>query len=201
MTQGHDISVLNTLITGFAAFAATNIDDLFVLTMFFSQTGRGLRKRQIVAGQYLGFTALLGISLIGFFGGRMLPQAWMGCLGVVPVWIGVRRWFNRNKQAAIAGTGPVSTASVALVVFANGGDNIGTYAPLFANCDVSHLVITLVTFQILLGVWCLAANAISHHPAVAPALARYGHIIVPFVLVGLGVEVIVETGAFRLFGL
>lgn len=194
-------SVFDTVIAGVAAFAATNIDDLFVLAMLFSQTGGGLRKGQIVTGQYLGFNALLLVSLIGFFGGRMLPHAWVGCLGFVPVWIGTRRWVFRNKPTAAASAGTVSTAGVAAITFANGGDNIGIYTPLFANCDLSRLIIVVITFQILLGLWCFAAKVISHHPAVSPVLTRYGHVIVPLVLVGLGVEIIVESGAFRLFGL
>jgi cadmium resistance protein CadD (predicted permease) len=55
--------MLATLVTGVAAFAATNIDDIVILTVFFSQ---GERRRTVLLGQYLGFTALILISLVGF---------------------------------------------------------------------------------------------------------------------------------------
>src|SRR5207248_10228314 len=82
--------------TATVTFAATNIDDIFVLTLFFSQTSRGFRSAHIVAGQYLGFSALVAISLVGFFGGRILPRTWVGLLGFVPILVGVRRWIHRH---------------------------------------------------------------------------------------------------------
>jgi len=201
MTPGNGIAVIDTILTSAFAFAATNIDDLLVLTMLFSQAGGGLKKRQVVAGQYVGFCVLLGISLAGFFGGHVLPQAWIGCLGFVPIGIGVRRWIFRNKQVTPKHTGAVSTAGVAMITLVNGGDNIGIYTPLFASCDGPRLAMMLVTCLVMLAPWCFVADAMSRHPAVATVLARYGHIIVPFVLVGIGVEIIVETGALSLFGL
>jgi len=201
MTPGNGITVIDTIVTSVFAFAATNIDDLLVLTMLFSQTGDGLKKRQVVAGQYLGFVALLGISVAGYFGGYVLPQAWIGCLGFVPIGIGIRRWIFRNKQVTPKYTGAFSTAGVAMITVANGGDNVGIYTPLFASCNGPRLAIMLVTCLGLLAPWCLIADAMSRHPAVVKALARYGHIIVPFVLVGIGVEIIVETGALTLFRL
>jgi len=200
MTPGHDSLMLHAVLTGLFAFVATNIDDLFVLTMFFSQTGRGPGRGRVIAGQYLGFNALLAVSMVGFFGGRVLPREWMGCLGLAPVWIGVRRWMVRNKPATSPSPGTVSIASVAAVTVANGGDNIGIYTPIFANCDVAQLLVMLVMFQFLLALWCLVAHAIGRHPAVMPILTRYGHIIVPFVLIGLGIEIIFESGSLALLG-
>ena len=209
MTSGHGITVIgttltsvsDTILTSVAAFAATNIDDLLVLTVLFSQADDGQKKRRVVVGQTLGFVALLGISLVGFFGGHVLPQAWIGCLGFVPIGIGIRRWIFRNKRVTPKHTGAISTAGVAMITLTNRGDNVGIYTPLFASCDGPRLAIMLVTCLALLAPWCFVADAMSRHPAVAAVLARYGHIIVPFVLVGIGVEIIAETGALSLFGL
>src|SRR4029077_21007328 len=43
---------------------------------------------------------------------------------------------------------------VAAVTFANGGGNIGIYAPLFATSDATHLTVTVLTFYVLLAIWC-----------------------------------------------
>lgn len=201
MTSGNGIAVIDTILTSVFAFAATNIDDLLVLTILFSQAGTGLKKRQVVVGQYLGFCVLLGISMAGFFGGHVMPRAWIGCLGFVPIGIGIRRWIFRNRQVTPKHTGAISMAGVVMITLANGGDNVGIYTPLFASCDGPRLAIMLVTSLALLAPWCLVADAMSRHPAVAKVFTRYGHIIVPFVLVGIGVEIIVETGALALFGL
>ena len=53
---------VSALITGVIAFAATNLDDILFLTVFFSQSAR---KWQVVVGQYLAFTALILVSPIG----------------------------------------------------------------------------------------------------------------------------------------
>jgi cadmium resistance protein CadD (predicted permease) len=73
-----------TLITGAIAFVATNVDDIVILTLFFSRT----RQRwPIIAGQYLGFSVLIAISLAGFFGGLILVRL----LGLVPVAVGIKK--------------------------------------------------------------------------------------------------------------
>jgi len=36
------------------------------------------------------------------------------------------------------------------------------------------------------------------HPALGPPLSRYGHRVVPFVLIGLGFLILLEAGSFKL---
>jgi cadmium resistance protein CadD (predicted permease) len=52
---------------GIAGFAATNIDDIFVLMMFFSYSPKTFPPKQIVAGQNMGIGLLVAISALGFF--------------------------------------------------------------------------------------------------------------------------------------
>src|SRR6266436_6765088 len=123
-----------TLITGIIAFAATNIDDIVILTLFFSQDQR---RWTIVLGQYLGFTPLIVVSLAGFFGGRVLPHEWIRFLGVVPIAIGIKKLLT--KDDGHLNRRGLGIFNVAAVTFANGGDNIGVYTPLFAISDVRQL--------------------------------------------------------------
>jgi cadmium resistance protein CadD (predicted permease) len=168
------------------SFAATNIDDIFVLTLFFSQTPR---RWPVVFGQYLGFTALIAISLAGFFGGRILPHEWIRFFGLVPIAIGIKKLLVKPDDHLKRGGG-VSALDVALVTFANGGDNIGIYAPLFAISTAAQLIELLVVFYLLLAVWCVVGYFIPRHQAVASALKRCGHWLVPLVLVGLGLYIL-----------
>jgi cadmium resistance protein CadD (predicted permease) len=46
-------SLVSAIGTGIAAFATANINDIFLLTLFFSQVNHALRKRHIVTGQYI----------------------------------------------------------------------------------------------------------------------------------------------------
>jgi cadmium resistance transport/sequestration family protein len=158
-------------------------------------------------GQYLGFTALLLASLPGFFGGMIFPQSWIGILGLAPIVLGIRQWLISDGGAAEdvpqieqnSAFSPLTnylspqTGGVAAVTFANGGDNIGIYVPLFANCSWESLAVILSIFLTLVGVWCYIAHRLSNVPIVAQTLARYGSYLVPFVLVALGVSILSEN--------
>jgi cadmium resistance transport/sequestration family protein len=204
----HDL--ITIILTGIAAFIATNIDDIFILLLFFSQVDTVFRLRHIVLGQYLGFIVLILTSLPGFFGGMVLPQSWIGILGLAPIILGVRRWLTDEEDADDSPTPTANikqgsiisslthyispqTGGVATVTFANGGDNIGIYVPLFANCTWESLAVILSIFLILLGIWCYIAYRLSHIPIVAETLARYGSYLVPFVLIALGVSILSEN--------
>ena len=100
-------SLLGTLLMGMAAFAATNIDDLLILTFFFGHhAGRSGRWR-IVAGQCLAIGAIVLLSLTGRIAIHFLSPRRIGLLGILPILIGVRhsfasRWGTRHsvpKQA------------------------------------------------------------------------------------------------------
>src|ERR1017187_7630608 len=80
------ISVPQDLTTAFAAFASTNVDDFLVLIFLFS---RGIRFRTVVLGQYLGFLAILLLSLLCALFAQTLPRIWIGLLGLVPVTVGI----------------------------------------------------------------------------------------------------------------
>jgi cadmium resistance transport/sequestration family protein len=177
-----------------AAFAATNIDDVFVLTLFFAQ--KNLKRRHVVVGQYLGLAGLITISLAGYFARLFVPHRWIGLLGLAPIGIGIKKlidWKRGNDQLQNKRPGAASVLTVAAVTFANGGDNIGIYIPLFASSDLPALLITLITFALLIAVWCVAAYYLGNHPAVKRIVDRYGHILVPFVLIGLGIYIITSS--------
>lgn len=180
-------SLVATLITGVISFAATNIDDMFVLTLFFSQTPR---KWRVVLGQYLGFTPLLVISLVGFFGGRVLPHEWIHFFGLAPIAIGVKKFLVKSDDHLKRPDAGI--LDVAFVTFANGGDNIGIYAPLFAVSDLPRLLVLIALFYLLLGIWCVVGYLIPRHPIIGNTLKRWGHWLVPLVLIGLGLHIILS---------
>ncbi|WP_431963546.1 cadmium resistance transporter [Nocardia sp. bgisy134] len=50
----------------------------------------------------------------------------------------------------------------------------------------------------MVAVWCFAGRLFASHPLIARSLSRWGHVIVPIVLIGLGLIILVEGGAFGL---
>jgi cadmium resistance transport/sequestration family protein len=200
------MSELVTIIPkGFTAFFATNLDDILVLLLFFSQVNNSFRRRHIVAGQYLGFTILVLASLPGFFGSLILPRPWIGLLGILPIVIGIGRLLEKNDDLEGDEARETSRASsclnfispqtygVAAITFANGGDNISIYVPLFANSNWSSLLVIIGEFWLLVGIWCYVAYKLTENSAIAELLTRYGNNLIPFVLIALGVLILLDS--------
>ncbi|GAA3550304.1 hypothetical protein GCM10022222_37300 [Amycolatopsis ultiminotia] len=53
-------------------------------------------------------------------------------------------------------------------------------------------------FLALVAVWCVVGRFFAARPVVARALARWGHVVLPVVLVGIGLLILIEGGAFGL---
>ena len=214
---------MNKLVTAFTegiiAFVATNIDDLLILLLFFSQVNVNFRRRHIVIGQYLGFVVIIVASLPGFFGGLVVPQKFIGLLGLLPIAIGLLQLVNRGEETTEVQTvtstfqqplhnNPIvsfilsvlspQTYKVAAVTVANGGDNISIYIPLFAGQNIASLAIILSVFFLMVMVWCAIAYLLVSQAKIADVLSRYGKAVVPFVLIGLGLFIMYERGTFSL---
>ncbi|MHC5768998.1 MAG: cadmium resistance transporter [Nostoc sp.] len=201
--------LVTEITTGAIAFIATNIDDIVILLLFFSQINAKFRPRHIVSGQFLGFTVLLILSLPGLFGGLVLSKNWIGLLGLLPMSIGISSLVNQEEDSSkevIAATEEAEAStitsffspqaySVAAVTIANGSDNISVYVPLFASCNLESFLVILGLFFLLLGVWCYIAYKLINNRVIADVLTDYVNYLVPFVLIGLGVFIVLKSEA------
>ncbi|MDZ7952723.1 cadmium resistance transporter [Nostoc sp. DedQUE09] len=203
--------LVTEITTGAIAFIATNIDDIVILLLFFSQINANFRPRHIVAGQFLGFTVLLILSLSGLFGGLVLSKSWIGLLGLLPMSIGISSLVNSEEDSSspekvVAATEEAEAStitrffspqaySVAAVTIANGSDNISVYVPLFASSKLESFLVIIGLFFILLGVWCYVAYKLINNRAIADVLTRYVNNVVPFILIGLGAFIVLKSEA------
>ncbi len=202
----------NIILTAVVIFVATNIDDIIVLVLFFSETNQSFRWSHIVLGQYLGFLPLVAISLVGFVCGLVVPRQWIGMLGVIPILIGIWKLMRSGSDPSLDTLDDdhfprqskpnkflsPNSLNVAAVTFANGGDNIGIYTPLFAGMNLSALVLTVSVFLILIALWLFIGYKLTNHPLFAENLARHGSRVLAFVLIGLGVFILIESGTLLL---
>jgi len=180
---------LGVLSASVATFAATNIDDAFLLTLFFA---RRIRTWRIVAGQYVGFSAIVGISLIGAWFALAIPHRWIHFLGVLPLAIGIRRlWQARRTYADQPRVATESVATIALVTLANGTDNISVYIPFFVM-GRPNLLLILAVYATLVALWCFVGRWLGEHLLMVRAVDRWGHWVVPSVFVGLGIYVLIS---------
>ena len=159
------IDILGLVVIGIAAFAATNIDDIFVLMMFFSSLT--FPVRQVILGQYLGIGLLVAISVLGSLITLVVPTYIIGLLGIVPIAIGIKNLLElKNKYKSPPrqivtdkkSKSYLSFLAVAAVTCSNGGDNIGVYTPLFSKYNaVSQITALAAVFMVMTAVWCIAA--------------------------------------------
>ena len=188
--------ILITLI----AFISTNLDDLFVLMAFF--TKKDYLRLEVILGQYLGMISLILISSLAYFFQLIIPNNWIGFLGIIPIIIGVKNLLNIHVKSKSDTIFVESTAKdnkvrfkflqVGLVTFANGGDNIGVYAPLFAGINYMEITQVILIFMLMTGLWCIISIKLVDNQIIGEKIMKYGHLILPLVLIGIGIIIILR---------
>jgi len=179
--------------TAIVVFASTDIDDLVLLTAFFGDAR--LRRGAIVAGQFLGIGVLTAASAAAALAALAVPPHWPSLLGTVPLALGLSKlWALVRDRGTVteqpigverAGSSRSQVLAVAAVTVANGGDNLGVYIPLFAS-NPGGVPLFVIVFAIMTALWCAAGYALVKHPAGAALMQRFGHVILPVVLIALG---------------
>ncbi|ROP75187.1 cadmium transporter [Frigoribacterium sp. ACAM 257] len=194
--------MIGTIVAAVGLFAATNIDDLVVLTVLFVASARGaLPGWKVVAGQYAGFVTLVAISVVAAAGLTIVPDKWVGFLGLIPLAIGIyglvrtlRRRGDDDDDDDDDAISAVGLLGVAGITIANGADNISLYTPVFRTNPVQDTVVTIIVFLVLVAVWCLTARFIGTSKTVSELLERVEHWLVPAVFIGLGLYILIESG-------
>ncbi|XKH55228.1 cadmium resistance transporter (plasmid) [Citricoccus nitrophenolicus] len=199
--------ILSSILQAIGLFLVTNIDDIIVLSLFFAR-GAGQRgtTARILVGQYLGFVAILGAAVLVALGaGAFLPPEVIPYFGLIPLGLGLwaawQAWRggddDDDDEAKIEGKN-VAAWTVAGVTFANGGDNIGIYVPVFLSVGPGAVVAYCVVFLALVAVLVGLAKFVATRRPIAEVLERWEHILFPIVLIGLGVFILISGGAFGL---
>jgi cadmium resistance protein CadD (predicted permease) len=204
LRDGGGRVILSSILQAIGLFLVTNIDDIIVLSLFF---GRGAGQRgttaRILVGQYLGFVGILGAAVLVSLGaGAFLPPEVIPYFGLIPLglglwaaWQGWRGGEDDDDDAKIEGKN-VAVWTVAGVTFANGGDNIGVYVPVFLSVGPGAVVAYCIVFLALVAVLVGLAKFVATRRPIAEVLERWEHILFPIVLIGLGVFILVSGGAF-----
>lgn len=210
--------MLSLVALAVAAFAATNIDNLFVLLAFVAEArgphGSPLAGHQgrVIVGQYAGSLALIAIALGLAAMLTSLPQGYVGVLGVLPIGVGLAKaWERFGPRSDAVGDVPPGAGSrqrasswltVAGVAIANGSDNIAVDVPLYAGHSRGDCTLITLVFVAMIGVWCAGAIWLVNHPLLGAPIRRFGTALLPLILLVIGISVIVQNGTLHvLFGL
>lgn len=200
------VSLLGAIGVAIILFATTNIDDILLLSAFFAD--RALRPRAVVVGQFVGIGLLTAASAAAALLALAIPEGWIGLLGLAPLGLGIRGllalWRSRGttdaeeaeRLRAAEARAQRATHSqwiaVAVVTMANGGDNLGVYIPLFSR-ELTWVPVYAMVFAVMTSLWCAAGYWLVHHPTLGTRIRQYGHVALPFVLIGLGLHILSGT--------
>lgn len=190
---------LSLLGVGISAFVATNIDDTFVLILLFSIPS--LLTRNVIIGQFLGIVLLVVISSSAALLALAIPAFVIGLMGFIPIIIGIKRLTNlRGKPETIQAMKKeyLSFLSVTAITISNGGDDIGVFTPLFAKYNtVAEVSVLISILLIMTGIWCIVTFYFIRHPFVASRINVLSNTVTPFVLIGIGVYIIIDSFFFN----
>ena len=196
--------ILSSVLQAIGLFIATNIDDIIVLSLFFARgAGQPGTTARIAVGQYLGFAGILGAAVLVTLGAdAFLPPAVIPYFGLIPLvlglWAAWEAWRGDDDDDAKVAGKNVAVWTVAGVTFANGGDNIGVYVPVFLSVGPAAVVAYCIVFLVLVAALVMLAKFVATRPPIAEVLERWEHILFPIVLIGLGIAILVGGGAFGL---
>jgi cadmium resistance protein CadD (predicted permease) len=209
--------MIETIVTSILAFISTNIDDIFILMMLFTQQSASFNKKHIIAGQFIGIIALITLSMAGVLIGILFPPAYLGLLGLFPIYLGMKQLYQnflkkhdgtadkivipsdpKNSSAFFVNIFSPATLSVSAITIANGGDNIGIYIPLFSMLGSQQLIMMIGIFLCCTYCWLRLAQYLTSHPRIASTLKKKNLYLFPIVLIALGIYIFIESNTFSL---
>lgn len=187
--------MLTTIFTAVISFISTNIDDIFVLMILYTQAKDRRDIMHIIAGQYLGICVLFAISVLGALGAQLFFSQYIRYLGFLPLFLGLKLLINYHNEKTDdkeekESSRQISIISVALIAIANGADNICVYIPIFSYYSSLDFVITFIIFCLMIAIWCYLGFALVSYPYINDKIVRYQHIIVPAVFIVLGILIL-----------
>ncbi|WP_437627794.1 cadmium resistance transporter [Sorangium sp. So ce1151] len=203
--RAHMQQILPALGVSAVVFISTNIDDILLLTAFFSDPD--FTPRQVVAGQFLGMAALVLASVACALLAVRVPEGWIGLLGLAPLALGLRGlwalWQGRGAGEDEADEADeadqrrgraarLRSLAVATVTVANGGDNLGVYIPLFSSSP-GLIPLHAAVFAVMTGALCALGHHLVNHPVLGSRIRRHGRVALPFVLIGLGLWILSDA--------
>lgn len=190
------LTALAPIAVAIVVFASTNIDDILLLAAFFAEPR--MTARNVVAGQFLGIGLLAIGSALAAILTLAIPHGWIALLGLAPLALGIRGLLQLRKanddddESTPQPRSHSQILSVALVTMANGGDNLGVYIPLFSK-NLKQIPIYLVVFAAMTAIWCCIGYWLVRHRIIGHYIRRYGHVLLPFVLIALGIWILSDA--------
>lgn len=196
--------MIQNVVTSIILYSGTAVDLLIILMLFFAKRKSRKDIINIYLGQFLGSVSLILLSLLFAFVLNYIPsKEILGLLGLIPIFLGLKVLLLGDSDGeAIAKDGLRKDNKnliflVAMITFAScGADNIGVFVPYFTTLNLANLIVTLLTFLVLIYLLVFSAQKLAQVPSVGETLEKYSRWFIAVVYLGLGMYILIENNSF-----
>lgn len=196
--------MIQNIVTSIILYSGTAVDLLIILMLFFAKRKSRKDIINIYLGQFLGSVSLILLSLLFAFVLNYIPsKEILGLLGLIPIFLGLKVLFLGDSDGeAIAKDGLRKDNKnliflVAMITFAScGADNIGVFVPYFITLNLANLIVTLLTFLVMIYLLVFSAQKLAQVPSVGETLEKYSRWFIAVVYLGLGMYILIENNSF-----
>ena len=201
--------MIQNVVTSIILYSGTAVDLLIILMLFFAKRKSRKDIINIYLGQFLGSVSLIFLSLLFAFVLNYIPsKEILGLLGLIPIFLGLKVLLLGDSDGeAIAKDGLRKDNKnliflVAMITFAScGADNIGVFVPYFTTLNLANLIVTLLTFLVMIYLLVFSAQKLAQVPSVGETLEKYSRWFIAVVYLGLGMYILIENNSFDMLGL
>lgn len=196
--------MIQNVVTSIILYSGTAVDLLIILMLFFAKRKSRKDIINIYLGQFLGSASLIFLSLLFAFVLNYIPsKEILGLLGLIPIFLGLKVLLLGDSDGeAIAKDGLRKDNKnliflVAMITFAScGADNIGVFVPYFTTLNLANLIVTLLTFLVMIYLLVFSAQKLAQVPSVGETLEKYSRWFIAVVYLGLGMYILIENNSF-----
>ena len=196
--------MIQNVVTSIILYSGTAVDLLIILMLFFAKRKSRKDIINIYLGQFLGSVSLILLSLLFAFVLNYIPsKEILGLLGLIPIFLGLKVLLLGDSDGeAIAKEGLRKDNKnliflVAMITFAScGADNIGVFVPYFITLNLANLIVTLLTFLVMIYLLVFSAQKLAQVPSVGETLEKYSRWFIAVVYLGLGIYILIENNSF-----
>ena len=196
--------MIQNIVTSIILYSGTAVDLLIILMLFFAKRKSRRDIINIYLGQFLGSVSLILLSLLFAFVLNYIPsKEILGLLGLIPIFLGLKVLLLGDSDGeAIAKDGLRKDNKnliflVAMITFAScGADNIGVFVPYFTTLNLANLIVTLLTFLVMIYLLVFSAQKLAQVPSVGETLEKYSRWFIAVVYLGLGMYILIENNSF-----
>ena len=196
--------MIQNVVTSIILYSGTAVDLLIILMLFFAKRKSRKDIINIYLGQFLGSVSLIFLSLLFAFVLNYIPsKEILGLLGLIPIFLGLKVLLLGDSDGeAIAKDGLRKDNKnliflVAMITFAScGADNIGVFVPYFTTLNLTNLIVTLLTFLVMIYLLVFSAQKLAQVPSVGETLEKYSRWFIASVYLGLGIYILIENNVF-----